>query len=939
MYFITYGGLSVYDGVVFKNYNQQDGLAHELVNDIIELGPDSMLVATNAGHLNTLIRGKVSPYNWNDNIGHIINKFLQSEDGHLYGVADDGLFIVDDHRLRKIPLYDSRGKDIGTNLYRITEWKGFLFITPWNYTQTEKLIIYDTKNQKVAGIITDQIISNTAVTLQGELWLSNINGIQTLDLHSLQEGKIVMRPVTSIKNADQLINMDIYFDGQKGMWFYKDNEIIHITPSGKVQNISVTLELKASRISDLMVDREGITWMASDGNGVIKMQGTELQILGDLTPGVGNNVPVVYQKNDTTWLFNNTNQSFYRIHKDEITAFPLSVNTFHVANFYIHGRSLCFISDNKLFSVDHKDYPDSYATPKLIFPIDRSHPGIGAPKITPDDFLILYVQTEDTTYSISVFTDNQVVMNYKLSFALDQMSFDTNGNLWVPTRDQHLYEFSLHPEDPDQYIQLEHDYVDEIEDISPRSIAIDTLNNVWIGTRNNGIYLYRFENHKLVSSTHFTTDQGLTDNFYYYLYCDYDNNIWGASQTGLDKISLKNEAYVIENITKSKNIYQGVYSVLNISDKAIWSVTTNGEIILISLDDPRQVTSTPSFFITSLLVNDKEIDISDVHFKYDENNLSIRVAAPSFMDEKSILYSYQLSGSGNPAWSKPSNTAQFNFLNLSPGAYQLNVKAEFPGAMYPPQTLLYVFTIKPPFWRTWWFVLSITIFLIAMLTLAVRYYFSRKLENQRLILENKQAMEKERTRIATDMHDDLGAGLTRIKFLSETIGFRKQKDLPVEEEIESIRANAHDMIDKMGEIVWALNEKNDSLIDLLGYTRAYAVAYLSENGITSAVAAPDDFTGIVVSGEFRRNIYLVVKEALHNIVKHAQASQVTISFEISKNLVIRIKDDGIGFDPVNIRPYSNGVLNMKKRMTDIDGWMEINNDQGTTIILSVPLPS
>ena len=96
---------------------------------------------------------------------------------------------------------------------------------------------------------------------------------------------------------------------------------------------------------------------------------------------------------------------------------------------------------------------------------------------------------------------------------------------------------------------------------------------------------------------------------------------------------------------------------------------------------------------------------------------------------------------------------------------------------------------------------------------------------------------------------------------------------------------------------------------------------------------------MIVSGEFRRNIYLVVKEALHNIVKHAQANQVMISFEISKDLVIRIKDDGIGFDPAHARPYSNGLLNMKKRMTDIDGSLEIKNDHGTTIILSVPLPS
>src|SRR4029078_2124280 len=110
-----------------------------------------------------------------------------------------------------------------------------------------------------------------------------------------------------------------------------------------------------------------------------------------------------------------------------------------------------------------------------------------------------------------------------------------------------------------------------------------------------------------------------------------------------------------------------------------------------------------------------------------------------------------------------------------------------------------------------------------------------KLEIQKSILEKRQAVEKERTRIATDMHDDLGAGLSRIKFLSETIGIKKQQMHPFEEDIVKIREYSHEMIDKMGEIVWALNEKNDSISDLLSYTRSYAVEYLSQNGICTSI--------------------------------------------------------------------------------------------------------
>src|SRR4029078_13509584 len=119
-------------------------------------------------------------------------------------------------------------------------------------------------------------------------------------------------------------------------------------------------------------------------------------------------------------------------------------------------------------------------------------------------------------------------------------------------------------------------------------------------------------------------------------------------------------------------------------------------------------------------------------------------------------------------------------------------------------------------------------------------------------------------------------GLSRIKFLSETIGIKKQQIDTFEEDIVKIRENFHEMINKMGDIVWALNEKNDSMSDLLSYMRSYAVEYLNENGIATTIDAPENFPINFVSGEFRRNVFLAVKETLHNIVKHAQANHVTI---------------------------------------------------------------
>jgi signal transduction histidine kinase len=229
------------------------------------------------------------------------------------------------------------------------------------------------------------------------------------------------------------------------------------------------------------------------------------------------------------------------------------------------------------------------------------------------------------------------------------------------------------------------------------------------------------------------------------------------------------------------------------------------------------------------------------------------------------------------------------------------------------------------------------VLILGLALLGLRFYINRKLELQRAALEKRRAVEKERTRIATDMHDDLGAGLSQIKFLSETIGMKKQQHLPIEEEISDIRIFSVEMIDKMGEIVWALNEKNDTLSDLLSYTRSYAVEYLEQNGIICHVQEPDNIPQDYVSSEFRRNIYLTVKESLHNIVKHAQATNVFIEIEIADYLSIRIQDNGIGINDIPNNSFGNGLINMNTRIRELKGSFEIVNNNGTRIDISVPL--
>lgn len=935
MYFITLGGLSIYDGARFTNYSQQNGLANDLVNDVIEISPDSILIATNGATLNTLVRGNVGIFKTIDNFCPVINRFFKSKEGGWYVAADQGLFLFSGKRFIQLPLLNEQGNVIGHDLDRITEWKNFLLMTSWNPGVKEKLIVYDIIKRKVAALETNLVINSTVVNLQGQIWATTNEGIREIDTTSLKSGKIGFTALAS--NYHDISNLKYsfaLFDDENNKWFYDKESIYRITPHGEHQKITSKQGLNVTNLTDLFIDREGITWIATDGNGVVKMTNSGVELLNTLNE-VPAEITAIFQQGDTTWAYNSANNSMNRICRNSVMTLPLSKENSSIENIYFNDQKLYLINENKIICITNKNQSGSYIHPKIIFTEENSKLGNGT--IDPFGNIIIEITKDGKAFYMYVISDKKIVLKYPANAIADQMAIDGSGRLWLITRNDQLLVFTLHPEDPSHYLQLQKDFSKELPDLGPRSIIVDRINNVWIGTRYHGVYYLRFNGIELDSITHFTTKEGLTDNFIYTLACDSTGTVWAGTQTGLDKIFLKNGHYIIGNVSKNNNFFQSIHKIEITKDNTVLALTNEGAILKISADTLKNSSRAPHLLFTNIKIAAVPYYEQSTKFSHRQNNLSFSVAAASFIDEKSIRYSYILEGSGNNNWSEPSNQSTFNFINLSPANYTLKVKCDFPEAMYPSQQITYTFTIQPPWWQTWWFRVATGLLIIGVMVIILRSYYKRKLEKTRTALEKQQAVEKERTRIATDMHDDLGAGLSRIKFLSETIGIKKQKDEPIEEDISKIRDYSHEMIEKMGEIVWALNEKNDSLSDLLSYTRSYSVEYLSQNGINCTIEAPDHFPTNFVSGEFRRNIYLTVKEALHNIVKHSQANHVTIKIISDKQLEIYIQDDGIGFDKNNIRPFSNGLFNMENRIKEIGGKLTITSKKGTTVHITAPL--
>ncbi len=200
--------------------------------------------------------------------------------------------------------------------------------------------------------------------------------------------------------------------------------------------------------------------------------------------------------------------------------------------------------------------------------------------------------------------------------------------------------------------------------------------------------------------------------------------------------------------------------------------------------------------------------------------------------------------------------------------------------------------------------------------------------------ENKQAIERERLRISAELHDDVGGELSAIRLLSEI----SIPNISPQQRLSKISASSGELVQKMNEIVWALNANNDSLQSLVAYMRRYAVKYLDDSGIRCRFEHPVDLPNFPIDGATRRNIFLLVKEALHNVVKHAGAQNVSIRVALGKQLALTIHDDGKGIGASQLeRSAGNGLRNMRQRVKDLGGQMSITNASGTLLSVLVLL--
>lgn len=249
--------------------------------------------------------------------------------------------------------------------------------------------------------------------------------------------------------------------------------------------------------------------------------------------------------------------------------------------------------------------------------------------------------------------------------------------------------------------------------------------------------------------------------------------------------------------------------------------------------------------------------------------------------------------------------------------------------------------IEPRFWQRWWFIAGGFLTLLGAVAASVRFIEQRKFRLQLARAEQERALARERARIAQDLHDELGASLTRISLLSDLARADKHDPALVETHVEKISQSAAQSIRALEEIVWAVRPGSDTLQSLVDYIAHVANEMFIAGRTRCRLDLPHDLPARSLPPELRHNLFLIVKEALTNALKHAGADEVHVQVQADTHtLTITVQDNGCGFDPAAANPHRNGLENMRRRAEALRARLTVDSapGRGTTVKVSVAFP-
>jgi signal transduction histidine kinase len=377
-----------------------------------------------------------------------------------------------------------------------------------------------------------------------------------------------------------------------------------------------------------------------------------------------------------------------------------------------------------------------------------------------------------------------------------------------------------------------------------------------------------------------------------------------------------------------------VWSALATRGGDLWFGTIAG-VSRLDRTRSRPRTPAPRALITTVRVNGDPHLVSELGNEEivgltlapSERGIAIDFLALAFGLAGNLRYQYRLDGAED-AWSQPTAVRSVNYAHLSPGAYRFQVRAVTPSGAASATPASVRFQILPPIWQRAWFVTVASVVVLGLGVLLYRYRVAQIV-----------ALERVRTRIATDLHDDIGASLSQIAIQSELALGEADVSPGTANALGRIASTSRELVESMGDIVWAINPNRDRVGDLLQRMRYFASDTLTGKNIQFSFSAPDTGRDLALATDVRREVLLIFKEAVSNIARHARCSHVGIDIRIERDgLVVHVADDGQGLPEAFPRGNGHGLASMQTRASRVNGRLEINTSPGvgTMLVLQVP---
>jgi len=548
----------------------------------------------------------------------------------------------------------------------------------------------------------------------------------------------------------------------------------------------------------------------------------------------------------------------------------------------------------------------------------------------------------------------------------------TNGTVWVGTDGDGVYEFN-------NGTRTHWDTSNGLLSDLVRALYLDSDQTLWIGTAGGGLSCW----HQDKMST-FTAREGLPDNTISEILEDDKGRLWLGSNRGIACLG-KEE---LQELTAGKisAIYPQVFgraegmlseecaggfcpAGMKTQSGQLWFPTLKGLVVV----DPGVHLSklpTPTVLLEEISVDgtlkpvfsgassspgtqNKTPDSAEAETKVlnlgpGKHRIEFQYTALGFDAPERIRFRYRLQGLDSD-WVEAGNRRVAFYSYVPPGSYRFQVVACNADGLWNETGASVGLTVSKFFWQTWWFAGLSALALLLLVSSGVRFLVKRKLQRRLKYLEQERALERERTRIAQDLHDEMGAKLCRISFLSEHVR-RNHNGMAADlrNQISSISDASREVLHSLDEIVWAVNPQNDTLEHVVSYIGHYAQEFFQETGIECKVNISGELPPYSLSSQLRHNLLLAVNEAFTNALKHSRATQVDVFIvHNASTFEIAIADNGQGFNPSLIKSESmdfpgtagDGLHNMKQRLADIGGRCSINSEpaHGTTVQFLLPL--